>query len=188
MPEPREQETEPIARGEARRLRRWHARGLEVRLAISTVLRIADRRGDVSRTVRGLGAERGGRAQRRLVMEASTNAPSAFLLLVSTLFLPQFILAAAALLSTLALAEPLPLAGDAAAGTEMQARGEPFFLSERACNPSNCPCNGIQGQFCTNGINPGCIKGHVYECQAGTGKTCDYGYRKSCAECGELQC
>ncbi|CAG8721298.1 2234_t:CDS:2 [Cetraspora pellucida] len=44
-----------------------------------------------------------------------------------------------------------------------------------ACTPSSCKCSGnFQGQFCGSGY--GCIPNHVYECQRGTGNTCDYGY------------
>ncbi|GLB38237.1 putative ZIP Zinc transporter [Lyophyllum shimeji] len=55
----------------------------------------------------------------------------------------------------------LILAGLAAASPEpLEAEG----LSKRACTPSKCACNGVQGQFCgTSTINPDCVKGHVYD-------------------------
>ncbi|KIK57882.1 hypothetical protein GYMLUDRAFT_171960, partial [Collybiopsis luxurians FD-317 M1] len=59
----------------------------------------------------------------------------------------------------------------------------------RACIPSDCACIGGQGQFCGNdAINPACTNGHVFECNAQTGKTCNYGVRDSCVQCGQLQC
>ncbi|PFH49939.1 hypothetical protein AMATHDRAFT_146477, partial [Amanita thiersii Skay4041] len=59
----------------------------------------------------------------------------------------------------------------------------------QACTPSKCLCNKVQGQFCGNErINPNCRNDHVYECNRSTGKACDYGYRKSCADCGKLKC
>ncbi|KAG7096361.1 hypothetical protein E1B28_003805 [Marasmius oreades] len=62
-------------------------------------------------------------------------------------------------------------------------------IDKRACGPTNCVCNGIQGQFCGNeSVNPACRNDHVYECARGSGRACDYGYRNSCARCGELQC
>ncbi|KAH7234613.1 uncharacterized protein BKA55DRAFT_694784 [Fusarium redolens] len=63
-------------------------------------------------------------------------------------------------------------------------------LDKRACTPTTCHCNGIQGQFCgyDDPANPGCKTGYVYECQAGTGNACSYGPRNSCQQCGELQC
>ncbi|EEQ30585.1 conserved hypothetical protein [Microsporum canis CBS 113480] len=62
-------------------------------------------------------------------------------------------------------------------------------LEKRACRPSNCLCNGIQGQFCGNErINRACTNGHVFECARGTGKACDYGVRNSCRQCGKLKC
>ncbi|EFW13620.1 uncharacterized protein CIMG_10567 [Coccidioides immitis RS] len=65
----------------------------------------------------------------------------------------------------------------------------PAPLAERACVPSKCRCIGGQGQFCGNeAINHHCKNGHVYECNRHTGKTCDYGYRKSCGQCGKLSC
>ncbi|PFH44916.1 hypothetical protein AMATHDRAFT_164790, partial [Amanita thiersii Skay4041] len=58
-----------------------------------------------------------------------------------------------------------------------------------ACTASKCLCNRVQGQFCGNeDINKNCKNDHVYECNANTGKACDYGYRKSCATCGKLKC
>ncbi|CAO3648621.1 unnamed protein product [Cunninghamella blakesleeana] len=66
-----------------------------------------------------------------------------------------------------------------------------FFIGniEAACRPSNCLCNGIQGQFCGNEkINKACTNGHVFECQKKTGKACDYGVRTSCKKCNKLKC
>lgn len=60
---------------------------------------------------------------------------------------------------------------------------------EASCRTSSCLCNGIQGQFCGDeNINGNCLNGHVYECQQGTGKACDYGVRDSCRQCGRLDC
>ncbi|EEB98662.1 hypothetical protein MPER_01791, partial [Moniliophthora perniciosa FA553] len=43
-------------------------------------------------------------------------------------------------------------------------------LSGRACVPSQCVCNAIQGQFCGNeAINPACTNGHVFECNGSSG-------------------
>ncbi|KAL0072560.1 hypothetical protein AAF712_000323 [Marasmius tenuissimus] len=62
-------------------------------------------------------------------------------------------------------------------------------LEARACSASKCVCNKVQGQFCGNqAINPDCKNGHVYECNKSTGKTCDYGVRTSCQQCGKLSC
>ncbi|KAF8628658.1 hypothetical protein AX15_003789 [Amanita polypyramis BW_CC] len=64
----------------------------------------------------------------------------------------------------------------------------PGFV-KRECRASRCLCNRIQGQFCGNErINPYCLNSHVYECNAQTGHTCDYGYRNSCARCHRLVC
>ncbi|KAF8073877.1 hypothetical protein FPV67DRAFT_1666625 [Lyophyllum atratum] len=61
-------------------------------------------------------------------------------------------------------------------------------FSKRACVPSECVCNKVQGQFCgTSTINPSCVKGHVYECST-SGTACDYGLRNSCAKCNNLTC
>ncbi|CAG8500290.1 1917_t:CDS:2, partial [Dentiscutata heterogama] len=55
------------------------------------------------------------------------------------------------------------------------------------CNyNTKCHCRvGLhQGQYCGGQIGQiGCKPTHVYECSP-TGKTCDYGYRVSCANCG----
>ncbi|KAF9260053.1 hypothetical protein L218DRAFT_625107 [Marasmius fiardii PR-910] len=62
-------------------------------------------------------------------------------------------------------------------------------LNRRACNPTNCVCNGIQGQFCGNeNINSACTNGHVFECNGDDSHACDYGVRTSCQNCGQLQC
>ncbi|KAJ8076702.1 hypothetical protein PM082_001125 [Marasmius tenuissimus] len=62
-------------------------------------------------------------------------------------------------------------------------------LETRACKPSNCACNKIQGQFCGNEkVNKACTNGHVFECNKSTGKTCDYGVRTTCQKCGKLSC
>ncbi|RHZ50875.1 hypothetical protein Glove_490g53 [Diversispora epigaea] len=55
------------------------------------------------------------------------------------------------------------------------------------CVPTTCKCPiGLpQGQYCGGSI--GCERTFVYECNP-EGGTCEYGYRKSCAECGALQC
>ncbi|KMQ44679.1 hypothetical protein A7D00_0838 [Trichophyton violaceum] len=69
------------------------------------------------------------------------------------------------------------------------ATGAESPLDKRACRPSNCLCNGIQGQFCGNErVNPACTNGHVFECAKSTGKACDYGVRTSCRKCGKLSC
>ncbi|KAJ3500335.1 hypothetical protein NLJ89_g9845 [Agrocybe chaxingu] len=62
-------------------------------------------------------------------------------------------------------------------------------LEARACVASRCTCNRVQGQFCGNeAINRYCTNGHVFECNASTGATCDYGIRNSCVRCGRLTC
>ncbi|KAK7031169.1 hypothetical protein VNI00_013584 [Paramarasmius palmivorus] len=62
-------------------------------------------------------------------------------------------------------------------------------LNARACTPSNCICNAIQGQFCGNeAVNPACTNGHVFECNGNSGNACDYGIRDSCVNCGQLTC
>ncbi|KAJ8073858.1 hypothetical protein PM082_012136 [Marasmius tenuissimus] len=62
-------------------------------------------------------------------------------------------------------------------------------LNARACVPSSCVCNNVQGQFCGNErINKACTNGHVFECNKSTGKTCSYGPRTSCQKCGKLSC
>ncbi|KAF8877688.1 hypothetical protein BD779DRAFT_1650208 [Infundibulicybe gibba] len=54
---------------------------------------------------------------------------------------------------------------------------------------SSCPCTGhAAGLVC--GINlPDlrCINGDVYQCNS-NGKTCNFGPRASCQDCGELSC
>ncbi|CAG8791723.1 8771_t:CDS:2 [Gigaspora margarita] len=54
---------------------------------------------------------------------------------------------------------------------------------------TKCKCPSTkQGQYCgkTLGVS-GCDPTHVYECEP-YGKVCDYGFRSSCAECGNLTC
>ncbi|KAG6916322.1 hypothetical protein DXG01_007372 [Tephrocybe rancida] len=64
----------------------------------------------------------------------------------------------------------------------------PDGVAKRACTPSKCVCNEIQGEFCgTSTINPDCVKGHVYECSP-SGNTCDFGIRTSCQKCNKLVC
>ncbi|KAK2873781.1 hypothetical protein FQN49_002085 [Arthroderma sp. PD_2] len=63
------------------------------------------------------------------------------------------------------------------------------MLEKKACTPSSCVCNGIQGQFCGDeNINSACKNGHVYECAQDAGNACDYGLRDSCRQCGKLSC
>ncbi|KAL4947205.1 hypothetical protein BDW69DRAFT_178872 [Aspergillus filifer] len=83
-----------------------------------------------------------------------------------------------------ALAEPLRPAPVA----EVPATAPDADLAKRQCTTSSCRCNGIQGQFCgDSSVNPNCLDTHVYECNP-SGATCVYGYRNSCAQCGELSC
>ena len=53
----------------------------------------------------------------------------------------------------------------------------------------------FQRQFCGHYIHVQevsplnyCLLGYVYECKGDTGKTCVYGKRDSCRDCGDLQC
>lgn len=64
------------------------------------------------------------------------------------------------------------------------------LIQARSCTPRpGCWCNKVQGQFCGNpSVNPDCLAGHVYECNENTGRTCDYGVRESCVQCGQLSC
>lgn len=57
-------------------------------------------------------------------------------------------------------------------------------VEKKACTATKWVCNKVQEQFYGNTpINPACRNDHVYECNASTGKACDYGYRSSCAKC-----
>ncbi|KAH7102094.1 hypothetical protein BKA62DRAFT_701437 [Auriculariales sp. MPI-PUGE-AT-0066] len=63
-------------------------------------------------------------------------------------------------------------------------------LVKRKCTPDGCDCIGITpgALFCGDGYY-GCKKGNVYQCNKNDGRTtCTFGIRKSCQQCGELQC
>ncbi|GBF63423.1 hypothetical protein TMEN_6048 [Trichophyton mentagrophytes] len=91
------------------------------------------------------------------------------------------------LTTVFALVAFVPACLAAATGAEIPGPESP--LEKRACRPSKCVCNKIQGQFCGNEkINPACTNGHVFECNKSTGKACDYGVRTSCRKCGKLSC
>ncbi|CAG8754178.1 21620_t:CDS:2 [Dentiscutata erythropus] len=55
--------------------------------------------------------------------------------------------------------------------------------------PCKCPTGVDNNIHCGGELGTiyGCNYTHVYQCSL-TGKICDFGYRKSCAECGALQC
>ncbi|KAL2810036.1 hypothetical protein BJX63DRAFT_403360 [Aspergillus granulosus] len=90
-----------------------------------------------------------------------------------------------------ALAEPMPLQPGPApelADAAPVERSLDVDLEKRQCTASRCRCNMVRGQFCGNtAVNRYCLDTHVYECNP-SGATCDYGYRKSCAQCGRLSC
>ncbi|KAJ5259458.1 hypothetical protein N7478_012439 [Penicillium angulare] len=90
---------------------------------------------------------------------------------------------------TLLALVPATLAGPAPAPGPLDARAIDNIFEKRACGATKCLCNGVQGQFCGDQlVNSACLDSHVYECQAGTGKACDYGVRDSCKKCGKLNC
>ncbi|KAJ7189357.1 hypothetical protein GGX14DRAFT_529717 [Mycena pura] len=61
-------------------------------------------------------------------------------------------------------------------------------FEKRACVASKCSCNGTPGLFCgDSSVNSACASGHVFQCNANK-KTCDFGVRKSCQQCGKLGC
>ncbi|KAH7102089.1 hypothetical protein BKA62DRAFT_701423 [Auriculariales sp. MPI-PUGE-AT-0066] len=63
-------------------------------------------------------------------------------------------------------------------------------LVKRACTPDGCDCQGIAkgALFCGDGFF-GCKVGNVYQCNKNDGRTtCTFGIRKSCQQCGKLQC
>ncbi|RGB29435.1 hypothetical protein C1646_766586 [Rhizophagus diaphanus] len=65
------------------------------------------------------------------------------------------------------------------------------FNTSASCDyNTKCTCDGgqPQGQYCGGYfVDPNCNNTHVYECNP-QGGACDYGFRKSCADCGCLQC
>ena len=106
-------------------------------------------------------------------------------------------LAAVATASAVEVAGPVPpLGSDLEARVRLYSLHElvrclltHICLNEQACVASKCRCNKVQGQFCGNqAVNSYCTNGHVFECNASTGKTCDYGVRNSCVKCGKLSC
>ncbi|KAF8963723.1 hypothetical protein BDZ97DRAFT_1818904 [Flammula alnicola] len=95
-------------------------------------------------------------------------------------------------ISTVALVFGAIIAVASAADVAAPVPAAPEAVARAAavCNPSpGCVCNKVQGQFCGNqAINQACTNGHVFECNAQTGQTCDYGIRTSCVQCGKLSC
>ncbi|KAF9301187.1 hypothetical protein BG003_002916, partial [Podila horticola] len=66
------------------------------------------------------------------------------------------------------------------ASAYVEAEAAALGLEKRGCVYDGCRCNISRGGLACYGNN-------VYQCSP-KGDCCNFGYRKSCADCGKLNC
>ncbi|KAG0346375.1 hypothetical protein BG005_000785, partial [Podila minutissima] len=73
-----------------------------------------------------------------------------------------------------------PLTQVLQASAYVEAESAAGALEKRGCDCDSCRCNISRG-----GLT--CYGNKVYQCSP-SGDCCNFGYRKSCAKCGQLNC
>ncbi|KAF9375642.1 hypothetical protein CPB97_011335 [Podila verticillata] len=93
-----------------------------------------------------------------------------------------------ALVAVLAVAVSAATIPEAASAPQVLAAG-PYIDAEAAAgnldNRAACVYDGCRCDIGSSGL--ACYGNNVYQCSP-DGSCCNYGYRDSCAQCGQLQC
>ncbi|KAF9203958.1 hypothetical protein BGZ59_001345, partial [Podila verticillata] len=101
---------------------------------------------------------------------------------------PKMFAKSFALIAVLAVAVSAATIPEAASAPQVLAAG-PYIEAEAAAGNldkrAGCVYDGCRCSISRGGL--ACYGNNVYQCSP-SGGCCNFGYRKSCADCGKLQC